>query len=161
MDTAILIAFVQESLFLIVTFVLFITIALSFGRQTITNIILGLYFAFLFSLQFPYYETILAKTDSIKAESGLIIAIFLFFTIISTLLFVRILPREYGEKTFEGFGKKVILALAGTVVVASFSYHAIPVTDLITPGSPVSYLFGSEKSFFWWLLAPIVVLFVA
>jgi len=114
----------------------------------------------LISLQFPYYDTFLAKTEGVKAESMLIVGIFLLFAVISTLLFVRILPREYGEKTFEGFGKKIILAVAATVLVASFSYHAIPVTDLISPGSPVSYLFGSEKSFFWWLLAPIAVLFV-
>ncbi len=160
MDTAVLIAFLKESLFLIVSFVVFLGVAMSFGRQTITNVILGLYLAFLISLQFPYYESLLAKTDGVKAESLLIVGIFLLFAVISTLLFVHILPREYSEKTFEGFWKKIVLALAATVLVTSFSYHAIPVTDLITPGSPVSYLFGSEKSFFWWLLAPLFVLFI-
>ena len=45
------------------------------------------------------------------------------------------------------------LAVSATALVMAFSYHALPVTELITPGSPIAYLFGSESSFFWWLLA--------
>lgn len=88
------------------------------------------------------------------------LVVFAVFTILSTMLFSRIMPREYAEGKFEDFGKKLLLALAGTVVVMAFSYHALPVTDLITPGSPIQYFFGSSQSFFWWLLAPLAVLFL-
>ena len=160
MDTAVLIAFLQESLFLIVVFAFFLILAISFGRQTITNIILGLYFAFLISLQFPYYSNIATKSQSAQGQAIFVLGIFFVFLAIATLLFIHILPREYDEKAFEGFWKKLLLAVAATALVPAFSYHALPITDFITPGSPVQYLFGSEKSFFWWLLAPILVLFV-
>jgi hypothetical protein len=86
--------------------------------------------------------------------------VFGIFTIGATILFARLMPREYSEKKFEGFWKKILLALGASVLVMAFSYHALPVTDLITPGTPVQYLFGSEGSFFYWLLLPIIILFI-
>ncbi len=155
-----LIAFLQESLFLIVLFLFFLVFAISFGRQTITNIILGFYFAFLISLQFPYYGMVAEKAQSQHGQAIFVLGIFIAFLALSTLMFIHIMPREYDEKAFGGFWKKLLLAAAATALVAAFSYHALPVTEFVTPGSPVQYLFGSEKSFFWWLLAPILVLFI-
>lgn len=160
MDTAVLIAFLQESLFLILLFLFFLIFAVSFGRQTITNIIFGLYFAFLISLQFPYYGALESNAGSPQSQAIMVLGIFIVLLALSTLLFIHVMPREYDEKALGGFWKKLLLASAATALVAAFSYHALPVTEFITPGSPVQYLFGSEKSFFWWLLAPIAVLFV-
>jgi len=158
MDTAVLISFLQESLYLIVVFSFFLLFALKKGRQTVTNIILGLYMALLISVEFPFYDKLLS-TSSAGAESVIRLITFAIFAVISTWLYARILPREYAEKAFEGFGKKVLLAAAGTILVMIYSYHVLPITDFITPGSPINYLFGSEQSFFWWLIAPIVILF--
>lgn len=125
----------------------------------VTNIILGLYLGLLISIEFPYYDKLLTG-DSAQTESFVRLGIFAVFTFISTLMFARILPREYSEGAFEGFGKKLLLAAAGTILVMIYSYHVLPVTDFITPGSPINYLFGSEQNFFWWLMAPIVILFL-
>ena len=160
METDIIISFLRECLYLLVVFGLFMIYAIKFGRQTITNLILGLYLALLISLEFPYYDFILGNTSSEKSQSILMIFVFLIFTVAATKLFSRILPREYSEGSFEGFGKKLALAISATVLVMIFSYHVLPVTDLITPGSPINYLFGSEQSFFWWLMAPLAILFL-
>ncbi len=161
MDTATIIAFLQESLFLIVVFSVFLAYTLKTGRQTITNLILGLYFALLISVEFPYYDKILGNTSSKQSEAILMIIVFATFTFLSTKLFSRILPREYDEKPLEAFRKKLLLASAATVLVMIYSYHVLPVTDLVTPGSPINYLFASDHSFFWWLMAPLAVLFIA
>mgnify|MGYP001111719968 FL=1 len=145
---------------MIIVFGIFLFLALKKGRQTVTNVILGLYFALLISIEFPYYDTILGSASSAKSESILMLIVFTAFTFAATLLFHRILPREYDESSFEGFGKKLLLALGGTVLVMAFSYHALPVTELITPGSPINYLFASSQSFFYWLIAPIVILYL-
>lgn len=159
METAQILGFLQESLFMIIVFAVFFLLSLSKGRQTITNIILGLYFALLISLEFPYYDAILGNTSSAKSESILMIIVFIAFATASTFLFARLMPREYDETAFEGFWRKLLLAIAATVLVMTFSYHVLPVTELITPGSPINYLFGSAHSFFWWLFAPMVLLF--
>lgn len=160
MDTTAILGFLNESLFMIIVFGLFITIALKKGRQTVTNVILGLYLALLISIEFPYYDALLGSASSPKSESILMLIVFTVFTVLATLLFVRILPREYSETSFEGFGKKILLASAGTVLVMAYSYHALPVTELITPGSPINYLFASSQSFFYWMIAPMVILYL-
>lgn len=160
MDVSGLVSVLQESLFMVVVFVGFLTYAVTSGRQSITNLILGLYFALLISIEFPYYDTLLGGTSSVKTESIVMLIVFMVFTLGATILFARLMPREYAEKKFEGFWKKILLASAATVLVMSFSYHALPVTEIITPGGPIQYLFASSQSFFYWLIVPIVVLFL-
>ena len=160
MDTASILGFLYESIYMIAVFGVFLFFALRKGRQTVTNIILGLYLALLISIQFPFYDLILGSASNPKTESILMLIVFTAFTFVATLLFHRILPREYDEGALEGFGRKLLLAIGGTVLVMAYSYHALPVTELITPGSPIQYLFGSADSFFYWLIAPIIILFL-
>ncbi|MFM2357342.1 MAG: hypothetical protein RJA61_79 [Candidatus Parcubacteria bacterium] len=160
METASIIAIFKESIFMVVVFVGFLLYTIAVGRQSITNLILGLYFALLISVEFPYYDVLFSGTESKKVESVAMLVLFSILTVVFTILFARLMPREYLEGKFEDFWKKVLLACAGTALVMAFSYHALPVTEIITPGSPIAYLFGSESSFFWWLVAPIIVLFL-
>ena len=160
MEADVIFSFIKESLYLLIVFGVFFVYTISKGRQSITNVILGLYFALLISLEFPYYDLLLGGTSSAKSEAILSIIVFVAFMVGSTILFHRLLPREYDEGSFEGFGRKVMLASAATVLVMIFSYHVLPVTEIVTPGSPINYLFGSAQSFFWWLMAPFILLFV-
>ena len=159
MDTGYILSVLQESVFVILVFVSFLVFAMVRGRQGLINLIMGLYFALLISLQFPYYETIIGNTDSPKSESILMILVFAAFTAFSTILFGRLMPREYDETAFESFGKKLAFASAATVLVMIFSYHVLPITEFVDPGSPMQWLFGPENRFFWWLLVPLAVLF--
>jgi len=159
MDTSSLITILNESLFMVIVFVGFLTYAITAGRQSIINVILALYFALLISIEFPYYAMLVGDSANKKSESIVMLIVFSIFTIGATILFTRLMPREYAEGKFEALGKKVLLTCAATVLVMTFSYHALPVTEIITPGSPIQYLFGSESSFFYWLLAPLGVLF--
>ncbi len=160
MNTETILSFLHESLFMIIVFTIFLLFALKKGRQTVTNIILGLYLALLITTEFPYFDAIFGSIDNPKSESLLLLILFTIFTIIATLLFSRILPREYDERSFEGFWKKILLAVAGTILVMAYSYHVLPVTEFITPGSPINYLFASSQSFFYWLIAPIIILYI-
>jgi hypothetical protein len=160
MDATVLLGFLKESLFLIIVLGIFLILAIKKGRQTVTNIILGLYLALLISIEFPFYDVLLSESTSASSEAIIRLLIFIAFAVVSTLLFIRVLPREYDEGSFEGFGRKLLLAIGGTILVMIYSYHVIPVTDYIIPGSPINFLFGSEQTFFWWLLAPIAILFL-
>lgn len=160
MDFSTVISTLQESLFVIVVLLTFVTFAIIKGRQGLINLIMGLYLALLISLEFPYYDEIVGAAGTAKSSSIIMISVFAVFAILSTLLFNRLMPREYDETAFEGFGKKLVYALAATILVVIYSYHALPVTDLVDPGSPVAAIFGSENSFFWWLLAPLLILFL-
>lgn len=150
---------VSESMYLIVVFLGFFFYATFRGRQALINVIVGLYFALLISLEFPYYETF-GSSGGDGSESIIRLVLFAVFTILSTMLFHRIMPDEFEEKKFESVGKKLLLAAAATVLVMIFSFHVLPITEFITPGSPINALFGNGQYFFWWLLAPLVVLYI-
>ncbi len=160
MDITSAVEVLREYLFLICVFSSFLIYAIAVGRQSITNVILGLYFALLISLEFPFYDTLLGSTENARTEAILMLLVFAAFTVCGTVLFSRLMPREYSEKKFEDLWKKVLLACGGTMLVMAFSYHALPVTDLITPGTPIQQLFGAEGTFFWWLIAPLAILFI-
>lgn len=159
MDVSAILSTLQESIFVILVFLVFLIYAMLKGRQGLINLIMGLYFALLISLEFPFYDLFLNEGDA-KGQSILMIVTFAVFTVGSTILFSRLMPREYDETAFETFGKKVIFALAGTVLVMAYSYHALPVTEFIDPGSPIQHLFAPQEWFFWWLLAPLAVIFL-
>jgi hypothetical protein len=159
MDTAFLINFLSEIAYFLVIFAALLGFAIFKGRQAIINIIFGLYLALLISLEFPYYQELLGnfapESDAI-ARLGL----FLFFTALTTILAFRIMPDEFREKKFESFGRKIILSLAGTILIMIFSFNVLPVTEFLTPGTPLQSLFAPTEYFFWWLLLPIGILFV-
>lgn len=159
MDTSTIIDFLKEITFLLVVFGTFLILALAKGKQTLINIIMALYLGLLLSLRFPYYDSLIAGVGP-GAESMIRIVVFSFFAVISFWLFGRLMPREFDEKTFQGFGMKILFALAATALVMSFSYNVLPITQFITPGSPIQALFAPQEYFFWWLLTPIVILFL-
>jgi len=159
MDTSVVISFLQESLFIIVVFCGFLLFAMVRGRQALTNLILGLYLALLISLEFPYYTPVLRETGGESGSPMIMILIFAAFTILATIFFGRLMPRDYGEPAFERFNIKIVLAALGTILLMAYSYHVLPVTELITPGSPIRALFAPEAHFFWWLILPLVILF--
>lgn len=159
MDTSFIINFLTEIAYFLVVFAVLIGFAIFKGRQAIINIIFGLYLALLISLEFPYYPQLLG---SFAPESSAIarLGIFLFFTALTTILFFKIMPDEFREKKFESFGRKMILAFAATALIMVFSFNVLPVTEFLTPGTPIQSAFAPTEYFFWWLLLPVGILFV-
>lgn len=160
MDTGSLVTFLQESLFFILTFGVFLGYAMIRSTQSLINLILGLYLALLISLEFPYYDFISDSAGgNSHTESLLMIGVFAVFTVLSTLMFSHLMPTDSTEPPFVGFKQKMLFALSATILVMVYSFHILPVTNLIEPGTPIQYLFGQESFFFWWLLVPITLLF--
>lgn len=160
METDVIISTLKEFIYLGSVFGVFIFYTMIRGRQATINIIAGLYFALLISLEFPYYDTFLAgASEGHTAAAGKLI-LFTIFTIFTTILMSRLMPAEFTEKKFESFGKKLLLATAGTILIMVFSFHVLPVTEFLTPGTPVQSLFSSSDYFFWWLMLPLIFLYI-
>jgi len=154
-----LLHFAYECLYFLVVFGVFVILAIAKGRQALITIIAGLYLALLLSIQFPFYDTLFSFTTSASTIAMLKLGSFLAFTIFAVLLFARIMPSEFRETKFESFGKKLVLALVATVLVMVYSFTILPVTEFLNPDTPLQLLFGKEDWFFWWLVAPLLILF--
>jgi hypothetical protein len=158
MDTGTIASFIHELLYILVVFGVFIALALMKGRYAIINIIFGLYLALLIALKFPYFDFFLTAGNP-KSNAVVMIVIFAVLTILGILLFRRHIPGDDYEYAFQHFWTKVLLASMATILVMAYSYQALPVTELFTPGSPIQSLFGPSENFFWWLIAPLFILF--
>jgi len=130
------------------------------GRQAVINVITGLYLALLISLEFPYYDILLSQATTAHSQSIVKLILFAIFTLLTTILVTRIMPDEYREKKIESIFKKILLAMAGTILIMVFSFHVLPVTEFLTPGTPIQSLFAPSEYFFWWLLAPFALLWL-
>jgi len=157
MDTAEILTVLKESAFLLTILGIFIVYGMAKGRYALINAIFALYTALLISIKFPYYT----KLGSGDPEGGAVAKILLFIAIViaSIMLFRRHIPGDDYEPAFQNLGKKILLASMATILVMIFSFHALPVTEIITPGTPIQSLFASEQNFFWWLILPLFVLF--
>lgn len=160
MDTDVIISTLKELVYLFSVFGFFLFYTLIRGRQATINIIVGLYFALLISLEFPYYDTFLAGAGGGHSAAAGKLILFTVFTILTTILMSRLMPSAFKEKKFESFGKKLLLATAGTILIMVFSFHVLPVTEFLTPGTPIQSLFSPKEWFFWWLLLPLVFLYI-
>lgn len=160
MDSTTIIHFLTESAYMLVVFFIFFGIAVFKGRQALINHICGLYLALLIIIQFPYYDYLFGEIAKTGIVSALKLILFVITAFLCTLLFKRLMPDEYREGKFESFGKKVALALAATVLVMTFSFNVLPVTEFLTPGTPIQSLFAPTEYFFWWLMLPLIVLVI-
>lgn len=158
METATILNFLSESAYLLAVFLLFLSLAIFFGRQMLINIICGLYLSLLITIQFPYFDTILGDLNQPAVMSLAKLFIFIIILILTTLLFKRIMPSEFLENKFESFHKKIVLSLGATILIMIFSFNILPVTEFLTPGTPIQSLFAPHEYFFWWLLVPLVIL---
>lgn len=160
MELSVILSTLQGWFFLLILFGVSLVYVLFRGRQHLINLMVGQYIALLFLQLFPYKE---AVTDAFPGQQGEVIGtlgIFFIFTILSTWLFSRLMPREYLEKTFESFGKKLLLAVASTILLTTLSIHYLPIDELINIGTPLPPLLLSNDLGFLWLLLTLVILFV-
>ena len=160
MDTTFIINFISEIAYFLIVFGVLFAFTLFKGRQAIINIIIALYFALLISVEFPYYDTVLRSINGAVPVSVAKLGIFLVFTLLATILCFRIMPDAFREMKLESFSKKFTYALCATVLVMAFSFNVLPVTEFLTPGTPIQSLFAPQQYFFWWLILPFVALFI-
>jgi len=160
MDWGLIVTFLFEISYLLGVFMLFMLWATIRGRQALINVIIALYLALLLLIEFPFTGYLTDNLGSSVAQSGGQLVLFAVFTIMMTWLCHRIMPDEFREKRFESYFKKMLLAAAASILVMAFSFQVLPVTDFLTPGTPLQTLFAPEGYFFLWLVAPLVILFV-
>ena len=160
MDTSFFVNFISEIAYLLIVLGVIFSISIFKGRQAVINIIFGLYLALLISVEFPFYEQVLGSLSGAVSISMAKLIVFLAFTILATTLCFRIMPDEFREMKLESFSKKFTLSLCATILVMVFSFHVLPVTEFLTPGTPIQSLFAPADYFFWWLILPLVALFI-
>ncbi len=157
MDTTDILTLLKESIFTVTVFSVFLVYAMAKGRYALINVIFALYLALLVSIKFPYFDELTGTGGQSAAVTKILI--FVAFIVAGTMLFRRHIPGDDYEPAFQKLWIKVLLATMATVLVMAYSFHALPVTEILTPSTPIQHLFAPEQHFFWWLILPLAVLF--
>lgn len=156
MELAAIGSLLQESFFVLAVLCAVFWYALYRGRQSLINLIFGLYLGLFFTQNAP----VAIINDDGTIESALLsVALFVGITLTATIVISKVMPLPYKEKKFESFGKKVFLVLAATILVMLYSFHILPLDELVTIDSPLSAIWRNEEAFFWWLLVPFALLY--
>ncbi|MFT7644420.1 MAG: hypothetical protein ACI9BF_000063 [Candidatus Paceibacteria bacterium] len=160
MDWGYILNFLYEIAYLLGVFGFFLFFSIFKGRQAIINVTVGLYLALLISIEFPGYDVIFRSIESTASLAAAKLTFFALITLLTTILCYRIMPDEFREENFESLGKKLLLAAGASILVMTFSFNVLPVTEFLTPGTPLQLIFAPETYYFWWLLVPLVILYV-
>lgn len=155
-----IISFVQGWAFLLGAFFIALGYGIFRGRQALMNLIVGAYIALLLYQLFPAKAKIEEATGSNKSEAIAFLALFVLLAVFAAWLFARLMPSEFLEGAFESMGKKILLAIAATVLVMTLTVHYLPIGELISTGTPLPTMLLTEKLAYLWLVAPLAILFI-
>lgn len=160
MDWSYILNFLTEIAYLLTVFGICLTFAIFKGRQAIMNLMFGLYLALLIFIEFPNHQSLFGSLGTDQSLALAKLSFFAVITALTTMLCYRVMPSEFRENKFESIGKKALLSAGATTLIMIFSFHVLPVTEFLTPGTPIQSLFAPEVYFFWWLLMPLVILYI-
>lgn len=143
-----LVNYLIEFGFIIGTFVVGLSWAVWFGRQSLINLICAGYIALLSFTLFPHFTSLADNTAwSLGVYLTFLVAFFFFFR--------RVMPPPYRENRFESFGKKILLSGAFTLLALLLSSAFLPVSDYIQLESNVFSFLTHPIYSFWYLWLPI------
>jgi len=160
MDLNTVFHYLAEFAYILIIFGTCLIWAIFAGRQSLINLICGVYLSSLLIINFVHFEMLTNGLEKPLVVAGVKIVVFIILVLLITKLFKKLMPREYLENKFESFGKKVLLATLATILLTAVSLTIIPVTDFITPNTFLLNYFADSNLFFWWLLLPLILLFL-
>jgi hypothetical protein len=143
----------SDFLIIIILFGILFLFAWYIGRATLVSVLMAFYAAYAVYAVFPssYLPTAPALTALI-ANVGLYGGL--------TLLFYIILRRVVvSDFLYVGIFGTIALSFLGAAFMLALAFHVFPVASVYNFTPAVSALFGPDKFFFWWFLAPAVGLF--
>ncbi len=128
---------------------------LRYGKGRGISLILSLYIALLAFTHFPFrgwFQVLgTAEKQVLFAEGGIFLCMVVLITYIVSRLVTAEFPLWGLARTFEA----VLIAGGASILVLSFWYQLLPLSNLYAFGEPIQALFAPSELFFWWLLAPL------
>ncbi len=160
MEFADVLSFIQGWILLLASFAIALGYAMLKGRQSLINVMMGMYFGLFLHSFFPFTNSLIEQAGSDKSEAIISVAIFVTLSVLGTILFSRLMPREYLEGTFESLGKKILFAFAAMILVMTLFLHYLPVGEIIDIGTPIPESLLTEELAFLWFVLPLAVMFI-
>lgn len=133
---------------------------MKFGKESIISLILSFYVSMPLINLFPYFDKISFLGDGEKTLLYLQIGLFIIIIFISNLIFNRIINVEVYYGGFRKLIENIFLGIVSGGFLIAISYHIINISILYDFGDYVDAIFMPQTLFFWWLIAPFIVIFL-
>lgn len=131
---------------------------ISSGKSKLVSLIFSLYVSgFLFE-HFDYFDKLTGK-ETVSQTFFLRISIFLAMVIILNILFIKVL-RFHSESGEKKWWQVLMLSFLASGLLFSSLFQMFPFKEIFTFSPIVQNLFASDRVFFWWLILPLVALFL-
>lgn len=151
-----IVGFIGNFFVLILIAAVLFVFALRAGRSLLISLILALYVGFALFTIFPFTDSfIVGDTALMRAVSGMVL--FAIFTIVPFILLRRVATS--GAVFIHPLSLAVLTLATGGFILA-IGYHVLNIAALIPLTPSLDALFGPDKFFFWWFIAPLVGIFI-
>ena len=131
-----------------------------FGKSKAVAIILSFYISILLYDNFTFLKNVLIfrNTAAQLSLSRLIIFAIIFILIFLTLKYF--IHNEFSSRRSWTLLKAALLSLSAIDLALVVCYYVVPVQRLYDFSPSIDSLFGNQATIFWWLIAPLIVLFI-
>ena len=152
-------AFTTDVIIILAVFFLFALYSVRYGKSRSIAGIISLYIGMLLFLSFPYLEeaTFLKSSETQVTLSQIVV--FLVGVIFVHTIISRSVLSDYPMQPLLKYLQVALLSASGTALLFAFAYHTLPVATLYNFDASIDNLFSSQY-FFWWLILPLVALFI-
>ncbi|MBU1091438.1 hypothetical protein KKA27_01045 [Patescibacteria group bacterium] len=125
------------------------------GKKKLLSVLFSLYIAILLLNNF-FYLDILAQGKELRDAFLLKLSAFLIFIILLAILFNKTVFR--GSSKNKKWWQVFVLSFLEIGLFVSAIFQFLPAKEVFSFSPIVEMLFASEKSFFWWMVLPLVSL---
>lgn len=138
---------------LLILFGLMIGFSYKAGRGGIISLLLSFYAGYAIYILFPYTNAVVGAGGSPIIKAVISIVIYAIASYVPFHFIQRLTKGGFGVLSF--FPRLVLSILAATFLLA-VGYHVFHVSNVYTFPEPMNTLFGPDKYFFWWFIAPML-----
>lgn len=130
------------------------------GKSKMVGALLSFYAAIVLFNNFFFLNNVLLFRNS---PGQIIISKLLIFAVFFGLILAAVKRATKSESSLggsRGIASAVFLSLSGLILLLVLSYYTIPIEALYDFSPVIDKIFLAKNGVFWWLAAPLVVLFV-
>ena len=147
----------ENFLVLLVLFILMIGFSYKGGRGGIISLLIAFYAGYAIYILFPFTTAIVNAGGTPILKAVISIVLYGISTYLPFHFIQRITKGGFGVISFV---PRFVLSLLAATFLLAVGYHVFHVSNIYTFPEPMNTLFGPDKYFFWWFIAPMLGLLI-
>lgn len=143
-------------------FLMVLVFGFTYGKYRLAALIISAYTALALFLLFPYVDLIPWSPGLLFGKLSILpTVVFLIFVGLVYFALLPFIDAEYSRRQMRKWLEAGVLSLSVVVIFTASIYYAGITQNATAPQSLLDFLFLPPQYLFWWLLVPLIGLFIA